>query len=40
MLRKKFGDEPPADIRARARQTRFLEYRGFDGDVIRAALKD
>ena len=37
--RKKFGDAPPADIRERARQTRYLEYRGFDSDAIRVALK-
>ncbi len=36
--RKKFGDAAPADFSERARQTRFLEYRGFDADDIRAAL--
>jgi len=36
--RKRFGAAPPSDFRERARQARFLEYRGFDGDQIRAAL--
>lgn len=36
--RKKFGDEPPEDFEARARQMRFLNYRGFDENQIRAAL--
>ncbi|NNF62531.1 MAG: regulatory protein RecX [Gammaproteobacteria bacterium] len=35
---KKFGDAAPADLRERARQTRFLEYRGFDAEQIRAVL--
>lgn len=30
---------PPADLKARARQIRFLEYRGFTAAQIRAALK-
>jgi len=29
VLKKKFGDEPPADFKARAKQLRFLQYRGF-----------
>ena len=36
--RKKFGAEAPAVLSERARQTRFLEYRGFTADHIRAAL--
>ncbi|NNM00734.1 MAG: regulatory protein RecX, partial [Gammaproteobacteria bacterium] len=36
--RKKFGEEPPEDFEARARQMRFLNYRGFDENQIRAAL--
>ena len=36
--RKKFGSAGPADLRERARQTRFLEYRGFTADHIRAAF--
>jgi regulatory protein len=33
----KFGAAPPADWRDRARQARFLQYRGFSADHIRAA---
>ncbi len=36
--RRKFGLEPPADLRERAKQARFLQYRGFSSDQIRAAL--
>lgn len=36
--RKRFGPEPPADFRDRARQARFLQYRGFTADQVRAAL--
>jgi regulatory protein len=36
--RKKFGDTPPSDFREKARQARFLEYRGFSQDQIRRAL--
>jgi regulatory protein len=36
--RKRFGPELPRDFRERARQARFLEYRGFDGEHVRAAL--
>jgi regulatory protein len=35
---KKFGAAVPTDFAARARQARFLEYRGFDADQVRAAL--
>jgi len=35
---KRFGSVPPADLRERARQTRFLQYRGFSGADIRRAL--
>jgi regulatory protein len=34
---RRFGS-PPADIAERARQTRFLERRGFSSDVIRRVL--
>ena len=33
-----FGDEPPAEWKERARQARFLQYRGFSADQVRAAL--
>ncbi len=35
---KRFGASAPADFGERARQAKFLQYRGFDGDQIRAAL--
>jgi regulatory protein len=37
--RKRFGAEPPRDFRERARQARFLQYRGFTADQARAALE-
>jgi regulatory protein len=37
--RKRFGAEVPRAYRERARQARFLEYRGFDSARIRAALE-
>jgi regulatory protein len=36
---KRFGREPPSDYAERARQARFLQYRGFDSAQIRAALE-
>jgi len=36
--RKKFGATEPADFREKARQMRFLQYRGFEPDQIRAAV--
>jgi regulatory protein len=38
--RKRFGGAQPGDFRERARQMRFLQYRGFTTDHIRAALGD
>jgi regulatory protein len=35
---RRFGPEMPADRRERAKQARFLQYRGFSSDQIRAAL--
>jgi regulatory protein len=35
---RKFGPEPPPDWAERARQARFLQYRGFSSDHIRSAL--
>ena len=37
---KKFGPERPADYRERARQSRFLQYRGFTGEQIQSAFDD
>lgn len=36
--RKKFGAALPSDYKEKARQARFLEYRGFSQDQIRRAL--
>ncbi len=36
--RRKFGPVLPGDRRERAKQARFLQYRGFSSDQIRAAL--
>jgi regulatory protein len=35
---KKFGNPPADDYRERARQARFLQYRGFTVEQIRAAM--
>lgn len=37
--RRKFGAELPRTAAERAKQARFLQYRGFNSDQIRAALK-
>ena len=36
---KRFGGTPPSDYPERARQARFLEYRGFNSSQVRAALE-
>ena len=36
--RRRFGLSPPGDYRERARQARFLQYRGFSAEQVRAAL--
>jgi regulatory protein len=36
--RRRFGVSPPGDYPERARQARFLQYRGFSHEQIRAAL--
>ena len=36
---RKFGSEIPPDRKERARQARFLQYRGFSTDHIRAVLE-
>ena len=36
--RKKFGSRKPADFKAKAKQMRFLQYRGFESDHIQAAI--
>jgi regulatory protein len=35
---RKFGAAPPKSLPERAKQARFLQYRGFSADQIRAAL--
>ncbi len=35
---KRFGPEPPRDFKERARQARFLQYRGFEQRHIEAAF--
>ncbi len=35
---RKFGPRPPGDWQEKARQARFLQYRGFSADHIRSAL--
>lgn len=37
--RKRFGDELPQDMRERMKQMRFLQYRGFSAEQIKAALR-
>jgi regulatory protein len=37
---KRFGEELPEDFKERARQARFLQYRGFTSDQIREVLDD
>jgi len=36
--RRRFGLSPPGDYAERARQARFLQYRGFSNEQVRAAL--
>lgn len=38
--RKRFGDRPPTDFKERARQARFLQYRGFTAEQLRRVLDD
>jgi regulatory protein len=35
---KRFGNSPPVVFREKARQARFLQYRGFTTEQIQAAL--
>jgi regulatory protein len=37
---KRFGAAPPKDFRERARQSRFLEYRGFSAEQIRGCFDE
>ena len=40
VLQKKFGGEPPKDIKERAKQTRFLLSRGFSNEHVRHAFRN
>ena len=35
---RKFGDTVPADFKAKAKQMRFLQYRGFEQDQVQGAF--
>jgi len=37
---RKFGGDRPANFRDKARQMRFLQYRGFEGDQVHGAVGD
>ena len=37
---KRFGSDAPRDFPERAKQSRFLQYRGFTSDQIRSAVGD
>ncbi len=37
--RKRFGDVPVTDMKVRAKQQRFLQYRGFSSEQINAAMR-
>ncbi len=37
---KKFGDSPPKNYQQRAKQARFLQYRGFTSEQIRQELRE
>jgi regulatory protein len=36
---KRFGAQAPKDFKERARQARFLQYRGFDAGQVNSALE-
>jgi regulatory protein len=38
--RRKFGAAAPRSLGERAKQARFLQYRGFDAEQLRAAFRD
>jgi regulatory protein len=38
--RRKFGATAPRSLGERAKQARFLQYRGFDAEQLRAAVRD
>ena len=36
---KRFGDQPESDVKMRAKQQRFLQYRGFSTEQTNAAMR-
>jgi regulatory protein len=38
--RRKFGATAPRSLGERAKQARFLQYRGFDAEQLRAAFRE
>ena len=38
LRRRRFGEHPPSEWKERGRQARFLTYRGFSAEQVRAAL--
>jgi regulatory protein len=38
--RRKFGAAPPRSLGERAKQARFLQYRGFDAEQLRTAFRE
>ncbi len=40
VVARKYGEKPCSDYSERAKRSRFLQYRGFDSDVIKAILSD
>ncbi|HKU17434.1 MAG TPA: regulatory protein RecX [Steroidobacteraceae bacterium] len=38
--RRKFGSSAPRSLGERAKQARFLQYRGFDAEQLRSALRE
>lgn len=40
VLHKRFGSEPAETLRERAKQQRFLQYRGFSHEQIRSAMEE
>ena len=38
VAKRKFGSQQPLDQKAKAKQIRFLQYRGFNFDQIKCAL--
>ena len=37
---KKYGNQPPKDMKERAKRTRFFQYKGFTHDMIKQLFND